>query len=46
MGENPGRQGADFRPYGPYHTTERNRAKTIFEQAGAEDISYTEEARV
>src|SRR5881409_3620498 len=26
--------------------TERNRAKTLFEQAGAEDISYTEEARV
>ena len=27
-------------------STERDRAKTIFEQAGAEDISYTEEARV
>jgi len=27
-------------------STERERAKTIFEQAGAEDISYTEEARV
>jgi hypothetical protein len=27
-------------------STERNRAKTIFEDAGAEDISYTEEARV
>jgi hypothetical protein len=27
-------------------STERNRAKTIFEEAGAEDISYTEEARV
>lgn len=26
--------------------TERDRAKTIFEQGGAEDISYTEEARV
>jgi len=26
--------------------TERNRAKTLFEEAGAEDISYTEEARV
>ena len=25
---------------------ERNRAKTIFEEAGAEDISYTEEAHV
>jgi len=28
------------------NSTERDRAKTIFEQAGAEDISYTEEARV
>jgi len=27
-------------------STERDRAKTIFEEAGAEDISYTEEARV
>jgi len=27
-------------------STERDRAKRIFEQAGAEDISYTEEARV
>ena len=27
-------------------STERDRAKTIFEQAGAEDISSTEEARV
>jgi hypothetical protein len=27
-------------------STERNRAKTIFEEAGAEDISYTEEAHV
>jgi len=27
-------------------STERDRAKTIFEQAGAEDISYTEEASV
>jgi hypothetical protein len=27
-------------------STERARAKTIFEQAGVEDISYTEEARV
>jgi len=27
-------------------STERARAKTIFEQPGAEDISYTEEARV
>jgi uncharacterized membrane protein len=27
-------------------STERERAKTIFEEAGAEDISYTEEARV
>jgi len=27
-------------------STERDRAKKIFEQAGAEDISYTEEARV
>ena len=27
-------------------STERARAKAIFEQAGAEDISYTEEARV
>jgi hypothetical protein len=27
-------------------STERERAKTIFEHAGAEDISYTEEARV
>lgn len=27
-------------------STEWNRAKTIFEEAGAEDISYTEEARV
>jgi hypothetical protein len=26
--------------------TERDRAKAIFEEAGAEDISYTEEARV
>jgi len=28
------------------NSTERDRAKTIFEQAGAEDISYTEEAHV
>jgi len=28
------------------NSTERDRAKTIFEEAGAEDISYTEEARV
>jgi len=28
------------------NSTERDRAKSIFEQAGAEDISYTEEARV
>lgn len=28
------------------NSTERDRAKAIFEQAGAEDISYTEEARV
>src|SRR5262245_21080365 len=27
-------------------STERDRAKTIFEEAGAEDISYTEEAHV
>ena len=27
-------------------STERDRAKTIFEKAGAEDIAYTEEARV
>jgi len=27
-------------------STERDRAKTIFEEAGAEDIAYTEEARV
>jgi hypothetical protein len=27
-------------------STERDRAKTIFEEAGAENISYTEEARV
>ena len=27
-------------------SNERDRAKTIFEEAGAEDISYTEEARV
>ena len=27
-------------------STERNRAKSIFEEAGAEDISYTEEAHV
>ena len=27
-------------------STERERAKMLFEQAGAEDISYTEEARV
>jgi hypothetical protein len=27
-------------------STERDRAKAIFEEAGAEDISYTEEARV
>jgi hypothetical protein len=27
-------------------STERNRAKTIFDEAGAEDISYTEEAHV
>jgi hypothetical protein len=31
---------------GTDNKTERNRAKTIFEQAGAEDISYREEARV
>jgi len=29
-----------------HDSTERDRAKTIFEQAGAEDISSTEEARV
>jgi hypothetical protein len=28
------------------NSTERDRARTIFEEAGAEDISYTEEARV
>src|SRR5919204_4216042 len=28
------------------NSTERDRAKTIFEEAGAEDIPYTEEARV
>src|ERR671936_186569 len=28
------------------NSTERDRAKQIFEEAGAEDISYTEEARV
>ena len=28
------------------NSSERERAKTIFEEAGAEDISYTEEARV
>jgi hypothetical protein len=28
------------------HSTERERARTIFEEAGAEDISFTEEARV
>ena len=28
------------------NSTERDRAETIFEQAGAEDISYTEEAQV
>jgi uncharacterized membrane protein len=28
------------------NSTEREHAKTIFEEAGAEDISYTEEARV
>src|SRR5215475_6486213 len=28
------------------NSTERNRAETIFEQTGAEDISYTEEAQV
>ena len=27
-------------------STERDRAKTIFEEAGAEDIAYTEEAHV
>jgi len=27
-------------------STERDRVKTIFEETGAEDISYTEEARV
>jgi hypothetical protein len=27
-------------------STERDRAKAIFEEAGAEDISYTEEAHV
>jgi hypothetical protein len=28
------------------NSTERDRARTIFEEAGAEDISYTEEASV
>jgi outer membrane lipoprotein SlyB len=28
------------------NSTERDRARNIFEEAGAEDISYTEEARV